>query len=139
MRMEYVLNVSDKELYTLFINNLKLEMDILNIHKGMVIKKKLGKNSEMKIEVLNLEKDKLYSLKYSTNRGTNIVTYSIEKLDKYKTKLIYEDSYLASSIFHMINYQVLGAIYRYFFKRKRERLFKKIEEYIISNRGKIDD
>ncbi|VWL85193.1 DUF3284 domain-containing protein [Oceanivirga miroungae] len=140
MKIEYILKVSDVELYDFFVSNLKLDMNIKgDLYKGMIIKKKIDKNRKIKIEVVELDMNKKYSLKYDTNRGINIVSYNIEKLDEYKTKLIYEENYQTDSVFNKSNYYILGIFYSFFFKRSRKKIFKEIEKYIISKRGEKND
>lgn len=140
MKIEYVLKVSDIELYNFFVSNLKIEMNIKsNIYEGMIIKKKIKKNREIKIEVLKIVPNKEYSLKYSTSRGINIVSYNIDKISDYKVKLTYEESYLTDSVINKTNYFIVGLIYKFFFKRDRKKTFKEIEKYIISKRGEKND
>ncbi|WP_067141502.1 DUF3284 domain-containing protein [Oceanivirga salmonicida] len=138
MKLEYILNVSDKEIYNFLINNLKSEINVnKELKEGLKVKKNINSKNTALLEILKLDENKRYSLKYITNLGETIVDYSIDKLDENKVKVIYEETYITDSVIKKSNYYLVGLFYSYLFKRKRKKQFKMIEKYIVENRDKI--
>ena len=68
MKLKIKLNVSSKEFYNLLLDNLKKELNIKKLEKGMKFKKELRSKFSQKVEssvkLINLEENKVYSLLY---------------------------------------------------------------------------
>ena len=79
MKLKIKLNVSSKEFYNLLLDNLKKELNIKKLEKGMKFKKELrskfSQKVESSVELINLEENKVYSLLYKTSLGENVVKY----------------------------------------------------------------
>ena len=93
MKLKIKLNVSSKEFYNLLLDNLKKELNIKKLEKGMKFKKELrskfSQKVESSVELINLEENKVYSLLYKTSLGENVVKYLIKDIDDENIEVEY--------------------------------------------------
>lgn len=138
MKIEIELNVSNKEIYNFLIENFKQEYEINNIKENMKFKKdlitKMGKKVESEVCVVKLLENREYELKYTNYIGENSVIYSIDKLSDYKIKLIYKEEYKSNSTLYKYNSKLMEMFYSYFLKKKKIKVLKNLEKYLISKR-----
>ena len=132
------LNVSSSEFYNFLLDNLKRELNIKKIEKGMKFKKdlksKFSQKVESSVELINLEENKEYSLLYKTSLGENIVKYLLNDIDDENLEVEYIEEYYTDSFWNKYNNMIVEFLMSYFLKKKKKRVLKQIEEYIKSNR-----
>lgn len=138
MKLKMKLNVSSSEFYNFLLENLKRELNIKKIEKGMKFKKELSSKFSQKIEssveLINLEENKEYSLLYKTPLGENIVKYLLNDIDDENLEVEYIEEYYTDSFWNKYNNMIVEFLMSYFLKKKKKRVLKQIEEYIKSNR-----
>lgn len=138
MKLKMKLNVSSKEFYNFLLDNLKRELNIKKIEKGMKFKKdlksKFSQKVESSVELINLEENKEYSLLYKTPLGENIVKYLLNDIDDENLEVEYIEEYYTDSFWNKYNNMIVEFLMSYFLKKKKKRVLKQIEEYIKSNR-----
>ena len=138
MKLKMKLNVSSKEFYNLLLDNLKKELNIKKLEKGMKFKKELrskfSQKVESSVELINLEENKVYSLLYKTSLGENVVKYLIKDIDDENIEVEYIEEYYTDSFWNKYNNMIVEFLMSYFLKKKKKRVLKQIEEYIKSNR-----
>lgn len=138
MKLKIKLNVSSKEFYNLLLDNLKKELNIKKLEKGMKFKKELrskfSQKVESSVELINLEENKVYSLLYKTSLGENVVKYLIKDIDDENIEVEYIEEYYTDSFWNKYNNMIVEFLMSYFLKKKKKRVLKQIEEYIKSNR-----
>ena len=125
MKLKMKLNVSSSEFYNFLLENLKRELNVKKIEKGMKFKKELSSKFSQKVEssveLINIEENKEYSLVYKTSLGENIVKYLLNDIDDENLEVEY-------------NNMIVEFLMSYFLKKKKKRVLKQIEEYIKNNR-----
>ena len=138
MKLKMKLNVSSSEFYNFLLDNLKRELNIKKIEKGMKFKKELSSKFSQKVEssveLINLEENKVYSLLYKTSLGENVVKYLIKDIDDENIEVEYIEEYYTDSFWNKYNNMIVEFLMSYFLKKKKKRVLKQIEEYIKSNR-----
>ncbi|MGP1494866.1 MAG: DUF3284 domain-containing protein [Streptobacillus sp.] len=138
MKLNIKLNVSSSEFYNFLLDNLKRELNVKKIEKGMKFKKELSSKFSQKVEssveLINIEENKVYSLLYKTPLGENIVKYLIKDLGDYEIKVEYIEEYYTDSFWNKYNNMIVEFLMSYFLKKKKKRVLKQIEEYIKNNR-----
>lgn len=138
MKLKMKLNVSSKEFYNFLLDNLKRELNIKKIEKGMKFKKdlksKFSQKVESSVELINIEENKEYSLLYKTPLGENIVKYLLNDIDNENLEVEYIEEYYTDSFWNKYNNMIVEFLMSYFLKKKKKRVLKQIEEYIKSNR-----
>lgn len=138
MKLKMKLNVSSSEFYNFLLDNLKRELNIKKIEKGMKFKKdlksKFSQKVESSVELINLEENKEYSLLYKTPLGENIVKYLLNDIDDENLEIEYIEEYYTDSFWNKYNNMIVEFLMSYFLKKKKKRVLKQIEEYIKSNR-----
>ena len=138
MKLKIKLNVSSKEFYNLLLDNLKKELNIKKLEKGMKFKKELRSKFSQKVESsvksINLEENKVYSLLYKTSLGENVVKYLIKDIDDENIEVEYIEEYYTDSFWNKYNNMIVEFLMSYFLKKKKKRVLKQIEEYIKNNR-----
>lgn len=138
MKLKMKLNVSSSEFYNFLLDNLKRELNIKKIEKGMKFKKELSSKFSQKVEssveLINLEENKEYSLLYKTPLGENIVKYLLNDIDDENLEVEYIEEYYTDSFWNKYNNMIVEFLMSYFLKKKKKRVLKQIEEYIKSNR-----
>lgn len=138
MKLKMKLNVSSSEFYNFLLDNLKRELNIKKIEKGMKFKKdlksKFSQKVESSVELINIEKNKEYSLLYKTPLGENIVKYLLNDIDDENLEVEYIEEYYTDSFWNKYNNMIVEFLMSYFLKKKKKRVLKQIEEYIKSNR-----
>ena len=138
MKLKMKLNVSSSEFYNFLLENLKRELNIKKIEKGMKFKKELSSKFSQKVEssfeLINLEENKEYSLVYKTSLGENIVKYLLNDIDDEHLEVEYIEEYYTDSFWNKYNNMIVEFLMSYFLKKKKKRVLKQIEEYIKSNR-----
>ncbi len=138
MKLKIKLNVSSKEFYNLLLDNLKKELNIKKLEKGMKFKKELrskfSQKVESSVELINLEENKVYSLLYKTSLGENVVKYLIKDIDDENIEVEYIEEYYTDSFWNKYNNMIVEFLMSYFLKKKKKRVLKQIEEYIKNNR-----
>lgn len=138
MKLKMKLNVSSSEFYNFLLDNLKRELNIKKIEKGMKFKKdlksKFSQKVESSVELINLEENKEYSLLYKTPLGENIVKYLLNDIDDENLEVEYIEEYYTDSFWNKYNNMIVEFLMSYFLKKKKKRVLKQIEEYIKSNR-----
>lgn len=138
MKLKMKLNVSSSEFYNFLLDNLKRELNIKKIEKGMKFKKdlksKFSQKVESSVELINLEENKEYSLLYKTTLGENIVKYLLNDIDDENLEVEYIEEYYTDSFWNKYNNMIVEFLMSYFLKKKKKRVLKQIEEYIKSNR-----
>ena len=138
MKLKMKLNVSSSEFYNFLLDNLKRELNIKKIEKGMKFKKdlksKFSQKVESSVELINLEENKVYSLLYKTSLGENVVKYLIKDIDDENLEVEYIEEYYTDSFWNKYNNMIVEFLMSYFLKKKKKRVLKQIEEYIKSNR-----
>ena len=138
MKLKMKLNVSSSEFYNFLLDNLKRELNIKKIEKGMKFKKdlksKFSQKVESSVELINLEENKEYSLLYKTPLGENVVKYLIKDIDDENIEVEYIEEYYTDSFWNKYNNMIVEFLMSYFLKKKKKRVLKQIEEYIKSNR-----
>ena len=138
MKLKMKLNVSSKEFYNFLLDNLKRELNIKKIEKGMKFKKdlksKFSQKVESSVELINIEENKEYSLLYKTPLGENIVKYLLNDIDDENLEVEYIEEYYTDSFWNKYNNMIVEFLMSYFLKKKKKRVLKQIEEYIKSNR-----
>lgn len=138
MKLKIKLNVSSKEFYNLLLDNLKKELNIKKLEKGMKFKKELRSKFSQKVEssvkLINLEENKVYSLLYKTSLGENVVKYLIKDIDDENIEVEYIEEYYTDSFWNKYNNMIVEFLMSYFLKKKKKRVLKQIEEYIKNNR-----
>lgn len=138
MKLKMKLNVSSSEFYNFLLDNLKRELNIKKIEKGMKFKKdlksKFSQKVESSVELINLEENKVYSLLYKTPLGENIVKYLLNDIDDENLEVEYIEEYYTDSFWNKYNNMIVEFLMSYFLKKKKKRVLKQIEEYIKSNR-----
>ena len=138
MKLKIKLNVSSKEFYNLLLDNLKKELNIKKLEKGMKFKKELrskfSQKVESSVELIDLEENKVYSLLYKTSLGENIVKYLLNDIDDENLEVEYIEEYYTDSFWNKYNNMIVEFLMSYFLKKKKKRVLKQIEEYIKSNR-----
>ncbi len=138
MKLKIKLNVSSKEFYNLLLDNLKKELNIKKLEKGMKFKKELrskfSQKVESSVELINLEENKVYSLLYKTSLGENVVKYLIKDIDDENIEVEYIEEYYTDSFWNKYNNMIVEFLMSYFLKKKKRTTLKQIEAYIKSNR-----
>ena len=138
MKLKMKLNVSSSEFYNFLLENLKRELNVKKIEKGMKFKKELSSKFSQKIEssveLINLEENKEYSLVYKTSLGENIVKYLLNDIDNENLEVEYIEEYYTDSFWNKYNNMIVEFLMSYFLKKKKKRVLKQIEEYIKNNR-----
>lgn len=138
MKLKMKLNVSSSEFYNFLLENLKRELNVKKIEKGMKFKKELSSKFSQKVEssveLINLEENKEYSLVYKTSLGENIVKYLLNDIDDENLEVEYIEEYYTDSFWNKYNNMVVEFLMSYFLKKKKKRVLKQIEEYIKNNR-----
>lgn len=138
MKLKMKLNVSSSEFYNFLLENLKRELNIKKIEKGMKFKKELSSKFSQKVEssveLINLEENKEYSLVYKTSLGENIVKYLLNDIDDENLEVEYIEEYYTDSFWNKYNNMIVEFLMSYFLKKKKKRVLKQIEEYIKNNR-----
>ena len=138
MKLKIKLNVSSKEFYNLLLDNLKKELNIKKLEKGMKFKKELSSKFSQKVEssveLINIEENKEYSLVYKTSLGENIVKYLLNDIDDKNLEVEYIEEYYTDSFWNKYNNMIVEFLMSYFLKKKKKRVLKQIEEYIKNNR-----
>ena len=138
MKLKMKLNVSSSEFYNFLLDNLKRELNIKKIEKGMKFKKELSSKFSQKVEssveLINIEENKEYSLLYKTPLGENIVKYLLNDIDDENLEVEYIEEYYTDSFWNKYNNMIVEFLMSYFLKKKKKRVLKQIEEYIKSNR-----
>ncbi len=138
MKLKMKLNVSSSEFYNFLLDNLKRELNIKKIEKGMKFKKdlksKFSQKVESSVELINIEENKEYSLLYKTPLGENIVKYLLNDIDDENLEVEYIEEYYTDSFWNKYNNMIVEFLMSYFLKKKKKRVLKQIEEYIKSNR-----
>lgn len=138
MKLKIKLNVSSKEFYNLLLDNLKKELNIKKLEKGMKFKKELrskfSQKVESSVELINLEENKVYSLLYKTSLGENVVKYLIKDIDDENIEVEYIEEYYTDSFWNKYNNMIVEFLMSYFLKKKKKRVLKQIEAYIKKNR-----
>ncbi|CAM3138246.1 DUF3284 domain-containing protein [Streptobacillus felis] len=139
MRVEQKIKVTPKEFYDFLIENLKKEMKITGkVKEGMKfnvnLKTKTNQIAKSIVEIIYLIPDTRYSLKYISSLGENIVDYQIEKIGEEEIKIIYDEVYYTESRFQRYNQLFMELIYSFFLKRKKKKMLKAVENYLINRR-----
>lgn len=138
MKLKMKLNVSSSEFYNFLLDNLKRELNIKKIEKGMKFKKELSSKFSQKVEssveLINIEENKEYSLLYKTPLGENIVKYLLNDIDDENLEVEYIEEYYTDSFWNKYNNMIVEFLMSYFLKKKKKRVLKQIEKYIKSNR-----
>lgn len=138
MKLKMKLNVSSSEFYNFLLENLKRELNVKKIEKGMKFKKELSSKFSQKVEssveLINLEENKEYSLVYKTSLGENIVKYLLNDIDDENLEVEYIEEYYTDSFWNKYNNMIVEFLMSYFLKKKKKRVLKQIEEYIKNNR-----
>lgn len=138
MKLKIKLNVSSKEFYNLLLDNLKKELNIKKLEKGIKFKKELrskfSQKVESSVELINLEENKVYSLLYKTSLGENVVKYLIKDIDDENIEVEYIEEYYTDSFWNKYNNMIVEFLMSYFLKKKKKRVLKQIEVYIKNNR-----
>ena len=138
MKLKMKLNVSSSEFYNFLLDNLKRELNIKKIEKGMKFKKELSSKFSQKVEssveLINIEENKEYSLVYKTSLGENIVKYLLNDIDDENLEVEYIEEYYTDSFWNKYNNMIVEFLMSYFLKKKKKRVLKQIEEYIKNNR-----
>ena len=138
MKLKMKLNVSSSEFYNFLLENLKRELNVKKIEKGMKFKKELSSKFSQKVEssveLINLEENKEYSLVYKTTLGENIVKYLLNDIDDENLEVEYIEEYYTDSFWNKYHNMIVEFLMSYFLKKKKKRVLKQIEEYIKSNR-----
>ncbi len=138
MKLNIKLNVSSSEFYNFLLDNLKRELNVKKIEKGMKFKKELSSKFSQKVEssveLINIEENKEYSLVYKTSLGENIVKYLLNDIDDENLEVEYIEEYYTDSFWNKYNNMIVEFLMSYFLKKKKKRVLKQIEEYIKNNR-----
>lgn len=138
MKLKMKLNVSSSEFYNFLLENLKRELNVKKIEKGMKFKKELSSKFSQKVEssveLINIEENKEYSLVYKTSLGENIVKYLLNNIDDENLEVEYIEEYYTDSFWNKYNNMIVEFLMSYFLKKKKKRVLKQIEEYIKNNR-----
>ena len=138
MKLKMKLNVSSSEFYNFLLENLKRELNVKKIEKGMKFKKELSSKFSQKVEssveLINIEENKEYSLVYKTSLGENIVKYLLNDMDDENLEVEYIEEYYTDSFWNKYNNMIVEFLMSYFLKKKKKRVLKQIEEYIKNNR-----
>ena len=138
MKLKMKLNVSSSEFYNFLLENLKRELNVKKIEKGMKFKKELSSKFSQKVEssveLINIEENKEYSLVYKTSLGENIVKYLLNYIDDENLEVEYIEEYYTDSFWNKYNDMMVEFLMSYFLKKKKKRVLKQIEEYIKNNR-----
>ena len=138
MKLKIKLNVSSSEFYNFLLENLKRELNVKKIEKGMKFKKELSSKFSQKVEscveLINIEENKEYSLVYKTSLGENIVKYLLNDIDDENLEVEYIEEYYTDSFWNKYNNMIVEFLMSYFLKKKKKRVLKQIEEYIKNNR-----
>ena len=138
MKLKMKLNISSSEFYNFLLENLKRELNVKKIEKGMKFKKELSSKFSQKVEssveLINIEENKEYSLVYKTSLGENIVKYLLNDIDDENLEVEYIEEYYTDSFWNKYNNMIVEFLMSYFLKKKKKRVLKQIEEYIKNNR-----
>lgn len=138
MKLKMKLNVSSSEFYNFLLENLKRELNVKKIEKGMKFKKELSSKFSQKVEssveLINIEENKEYSLVYKTSLGENVVKYLLNDIDDENLEVEYIEEYYTDSFWNKYNNMIVEFLMSYFLKKKKKRVLKQIEEYIKNNR-----
>ena len=138
MKLKMKLNVSSSEFYNFLLENLKRELNVKKIEKGMKFKKELSSKFSQKVEssveLINIEENKEYSLVYKTSLGENIVKYLLNDIDDENLEVEYIEEYYTDSFWNKYNNMIVEFLMSYFLKKKKKRVLKQIEAYIKNNR-----
>lgn len=138
MKLDVEMNISKMELYNFLLDNLKKEMNVKEVKEGMKFNKNLltktNQSAKAELEIFKLVEGKEYTIKYNTILGANFVKYFIEELGENKIKLIYEEKYETSSHFNKYNGILMEILFGFSLKRKKKKMLKELENYIIQNR-----
>ena len=138
MKLKMKLNVSSSEFYNFLLENLKRELNVKKIEKGMKFKKELSSKFSQKVEssveLINIGENKEYSLVYKTSLGENIVKYLLNDIDDENLEVEYIEEYYTDSFWNKYNNMIVEFLMSYFLKKKKKRVLKQIEEYIKNNR-----
>ena len=133
MKLKMKLNVSSSEFYNFLLENLKRELNVKKIEKGMKFKKELSSKFSQKVES-SVELNKEYFLVYKTSLGENIVKYLLNDIDDKNLEVEYIEEYYTDSFWNKYNNMIVEFLMSYFLKKKKKRVLKQIEEYIKNNR-----
>ena len=138
MKLKMKLNVSSSEFYNFLLENLKRELNVKKIEKGMKFKKELSSKFSQKVEssveLINIEENKEYSLVYKTSLGENIVKYLLNDIDDENLEVEYIEEYYTDSFWNKYNNMIVEFLMSYFLKKKKKTTLKQIEQYIKTNR-----
>lgn len=136
--MKIKMNVNKFEMYNFLIDNLKKELNVSKLKKGLKIQKdlktKLNKEVKTSVEILDIQENVGYDLKYTSYFGENILSYAIEEIDEENIYLICKEKYLTNDLLKRINNLIMTLIFSFSLRRKKKKMFKEIEKYIHSLR-----
>ena len=123
MKLKMKLNVSSSEFYNFLLENLKRELNVKKIEKGMKFKKELSSKFSQKVEssveLINIEENKEYSLVYKTSLGENIVKYLLNDIDDENLEVEYIEEYYTDSFWNKYNNMIVEFLMSYFLKKKK--------------------
>ncbi|WP_156299039.1 DUF3284 domain-containing protein [Streptobacillus canis] len=139
MRVEKNIKVSSKEFFDFLIENLRQEMNIKGkIKEGMRfsvnLKTKTNQVTKSTAEIMNLTPNERYTLKYYSSLGENIVDYQIKEISSDEIKIIYDEIYITNSTMQRYNQMFVEFFYSFFLKRKKKKMLKAVESYLINKR-----
>ena len=126
MKLKMKLNVSSSEFYNFLLENLKRELNVKKIEKGMKFKKELSSKFSQKVEssveLINIEENKEYSLVYKTSLGENIVKYLLNDIDDKNLEVEYIEEYYTDSFWNKYNNMIVEFLMSYFLKKEKESI-----------------
>lgn len=98
----------------------------INASRGGVI------NTNVIIKEFNVNTK--YTAEFTTYEGTNCLSYILEKVSDCECLLTYEEEYTAKKKLNGWNAKLVGGLLSYRNKNKIKKMFKSIENYVISQR-----
>ncbi|MDP8078378.1 DUF3284 domain-containing protein [Phocoenobacter skyensis] len=132
MQADYYLSVSPQQLHHFLIQNFCKEMGVQAVTSGQEFTQKIGKKEQQSYRVIvkNCQQYDRFTLEYHTNLGINIVDYHITP-QQNGVNVHYSEEYHTDKFLYKTNYWLVGSLWQWFFLRKKRRLFKQIEQYIL--------
>jgi len=146
MKIEVIVAVSCEEFFDILMESLRHDIkaatgdaiDVEALKSGYTYDKKLankfGHENSSKTTLTKIDYPNCYEIKFSTHRGDNWLRYELQDLNNGTTKIIYEESYDASTKSQAANHNMMKYFYKWSAKKRIIKMINQIEEHIKTQR-----
>ena len=93
-----------------------------------------GGTLQTDVVIKEFEENQKYTVQFTTYEGINTLSYTLEELPNNECRIVYEEDYKAIKKLNGWNAKLVGGLLSYRNKNKIKKMFKSIENYVISQR-----